>query len=64
MRVCRADKPELDLAFELYKDKGLSVICVHDNSVAVDEIKKYATDHKLKYPIVVDRLDGRILKRL
>ncbi len=60
--VCRHDRPRLDLAYELYKDKGLAVICVHDNSVPVDEIKKYVAEHHIHYRVVIDDEDGRILE--
>jgi thiol-disulfide isomerase/thioredoxin/protocatechuate 3,4-dioxygenase beta subunit len=59
---CAHDRPRLDAAYELYKDKGLAVICVHDNSVPVDEVKKYVAEHHIHYPVVIDHEDGRILK--
>jgi thiol-disulfide isomerase/thioredoxin len=60
--VCKYDRPRLDLAYELYKDKALAVVCVHDNSVPIDEIKKYVAENNIRYPVVIDHEDGRILE--
>jgi thiol-disulfide isomerase/thioredoxin len=58
---CHADMPKLKIANELYKDKGLVIIGVHDNSTPIDAIKQDVAAQKLPYPIVVDHQDGRIL---
>lgn len=58
---CAEDLPHLELANQLYRDKGLAVVCVHDNSVPINEIKRYVADHKIHFPVVIDRPDGRIL---
>lgn len=43
-----------DLAKE-YKDKGVVVLCIDShNKTTVDEIKKYAEDHSLPFPILKD----------
>jgi thiol-disulfide isomerase/thioredoxin len=60
--VCTHDRPRLDAAYDLYKAKGLAVICVHDNSVPIDDIKKYVAENKISYPVVIDHEDGRILE--
>ncbi|HEV2970481.1 MAG TPA: redoxin family protein [Pirellulales bacterium] len=59
--VCHWDMPRVKLVRDLYKDKGLVVIGVHDNSMPLDAIKEDVAKNGLKYPIVVDRPDGRIL---
>jgi thiol-disulfide isomerase/thioredoxin len=58
---CHTDMPALKLLSELYKDKGLVVIGVHDNSTPLEAIEKDVIKNKLLYPIVVDHPDGRIM---
>jgi thiol-disulfide isomerase/thioredoxin len=58
---CHRDMPILKLAHDLYKDKDLVIIGVHDNSTPIDAIKQDVAAQKLPYPIVVDHQDGRIL---
>ena len=58
---CHRDMPKVKLAYDLYKDQGLVVIGVHDNSTPLDGIKQDVAEQGLSYPIVVDRPDGRIL---
>jgi thiol-disulfide isomerase/thioredoxin/protocatechuate 3,4-dioxygenase beta subunit len=60
---CHADMPSVKLAYQLYGDKGFTVVGVHDNSMPIDDIKKDAAKEGLAYPIVVDHPDGRILAR-
>ena len=59
--VCHWDMPRVKFVRDLYKDKGLVVIGVHDNSMPLDAIKEDAAKNGLSYPIVVDQPDGRIL---
>jgi thiol-disulfide isomerase/thioredoxin len=58
---CRADYPTVRLAYELYKDHGLSVIGVHDNSVPFDAIRKDVEKEKMPFAIAIDRPDGTTL---
>lgn len=58
---CHDDMPSVKLANQLYKEKGLVVIGVHDNSMPLEDIKKDAAKNGLTYPIVVDHPDGRLL---
>ncbi len=58
---CPADLQCVELVNKLYRDRGLAVVLVHDNSVPTSEIKKYVADNKIHFPVVVDQLDGRIL---
>jgi thiol-disulfide isomerase/thioredoxin len=57
---CHHDMPNVKLAYGLYKDFGLVVIGVHDNSMPLEAIKEDVTKSGLTYPIVVDNPDGRI----
>jgi thiol-disulfide isomerase/thioredoxin len=58
---CHADMPSVKLVYSTYREKGLAVIGVHDNSMPLDAIKQDAAKQQLTYPIVVDRPDGRII---
>jgi thiol-disulfide isomerase/thioredoxin len=58
---CHADFPDVKLLSETYKDRGLVVIGVHDNSVDADSVGQHARQQGLTFPIVVDRRDGAIL---
>ncbi len=58
---CHQDMPNLKLAYDLYKDKGLVIVGIHDNTTPIDAIKQDVAAQKLPYPIVVDHQDGRIL---
>src|SRR5262249_14484743 len=58
---CHADFPDVKLLNQTYKDRGLVVIGVHDNSVDADSVKQHAKEQGLTFPIVVDRRDGAIL---
>jgi thiol-disulfide isomerase/thioredoxin len=57
---CHREMPTVKLAYELYKDKGLVVIGVHDNSMPLEAIKDDVAKSGLSYPIVADNPDGRI----
>jgi thiol-disulfide isomerase/thioredoxin len=58
---CRGDYPTVRMAYDLYKDHGLAVIGVHDNSVAPDSIRKHVEKEKIRFPIAIDRADGPTL---
>ena len=60
---CHADFPSVRLLHELYKDKGLVVIGVHDNSMPLEAIQADVAKEKLTFPIVIDHADGRIIKQ-
>lgn len=57
---CPPDLRSVEVADRLYRDKGLAIVCVHDNSVPISEIKQYVADHKIYFPVVIDQPDGRI----
>jgi thiol-disulfide isomerase/thioredoxin len=58
---CHYDMPSVKLVNQLYKNKGLVVIGIHDNSMPVEDVKSDAEKNGLTYPIVVDHPDGRLL---
>ncbi len=59
---CHGDLPTIKLAYDLYRDKDFVVIGVHNNSMPIDAIEADAKKNDMRYPIVVDHPDGRILK--
>jgi len=56
---CHADFPDVKLLYDAYKDHGLVVIGVHDNSTAADLVREHVKQQGLTFPIVVDQRDGR-----
>ncbi|QDT76816.1 Thiol-disulfide oxidoreductase ResA [Gimesia maris] len=55
---CMADLPRLQLAHELYGEKGLVIIGLHNNSVPTDEVKAFVKKRGLTFPIGLDTLSG------
>lgn len=55
---CMADLPRLQLAHELYGEKGLVIIGLHNNSVPLDEVKAFVKKRGLTFPIGLDTLSG------
>ena len=60
---CHADFPSMTMAHELYKEKGLVVIGVHNNSNNLEAVRKHVKEIGLPFPIVVDQPDGRTISR-
>jgi thiol-disulfide isomerase/thioredoxin len=59
---CHADFPTVKLVDQLYRDKGLVVVGVHDNSMPLDAIRADAAKEGLTFAIVADHPDGRLLR--
>jgi thiol-disulfide isomerase/thioredoxin len=59
---CHADMPSVKLVDQLYRDRGVVVIGIHDNSMPFEAIENDVVKQELKYPMVVDHSDGRILE--
>jgi thiol-disulfide isomerase/thioredoxin len=51
---CHREMPTVKLAYELYKDKGLVVIGVHDNSLSLEAIKDDVAQSGLSSSMIVD----------
>ncbi len=60
---CHADFPSVKLVHELYKDKGVVVIGVHNNSSAPEAVRKHVARIGLPFPVAVDHPDGRTIAR-
>lgn len=61
---CHADFPSVKLAHELYKDRGLVVIGVHNNAYgSVDEVREHVAKISLPFPVVVDFPNERTIAK-
>ena len=59
---CHEDFPALTMLHELYKDRGVVVIGVHNNSRDGDAVRRHVEKIGLPFPIAVDYADGRIIQ--
>jgi thiol-disulfide isomerase/thioredoxin len=55
---CMAKLPQLQLAHELYGDKGLVVIGLHNNTAPIAQVKKFVRNKGITYPIGLDNEAG------
>jgi thiol-disulfide isomerase/thioredoxin len=60
---CHADFPSVSLVHDMFKDRGVTVISVHDNSQPPEAVRQHVARLKLPFPVVVDHPDGRTLAR-
>jgi thiol-disulfide isomerase/thioredoxin len=60
---CHGDFPSVQKLHDLYKDKGLVVIAVHDNSETAEAVRAFAERQGMNVPILVDEPDGRTTAR-
>lgn len=59
---CHGDFPSIRQLYELYKEKGLVVISVHDSTDELELVREDVARWKLPFPIVVDGMEGRLMK--
>jgi RNA polymerase sigma factor (sigma-70 family) len=55
---CVSDLPNVQMAHDLFADKGLVVIGIHHNSVPAKDVADFATKRHLTFPIGVDDPNG------
>jgi thiol-disulfide isomerase/thioredoxin len=60
---CHGDFPSVKLVHELYKDKGVQVIGVHNNSSTPEAVREHVARIGLPFPVAVDHPDGRTIAR-
>lgn len=60
---CHADFPSVQLLHDLYKDRGVVVIGVHNNSETAEAVRDHVEKEGLTFPIVVDHPDGRTVAK-
>jgi peroxiredoxin len=58
---CHGDFPSVKLVHERFEKHGVTVVGVHDNSSKPEAVREHCRQQGLKFPIVVDHTDGRIL---
>jgi cytochrome c biogenesis protein CcmG, thiol:disulfide interchange protein DsbE len=66
---CKAEIPHLNKLLQKYKEKGLSVVGINqDSQKSVAKVKSFVSAHNIEYPIVLDtnneifnRLSGQVL---
>jgi thiol-disulfide isomerase/thioredoxin len=57
---CHADFPSVQMVHDLYKDRGVVVIGVHNSNYrTVEQVREHVNQLGISFPIVVDHLDGR-----
>ncbi len=56
---CHGDFPSVKLVHELYKDRGVVVIGVHNNSHPPEAVREHVAKIGLPFPVAVDHPDGR-----
>jgi thiol-disulfide isomerase/thioredoxin len=56
---CHRDFPSVKLAHELFKDKGVILIGVHNNSSPPEAVREHVAKIGLPFPVMVDHADGR-----
>ncbi len=60
---CHGDFPSVRLVHELFKDRGVVVIGVHNNSSPPEVVKEHVAKIGLPFPVAVDHPDGRTIAR-
>ena len=58
---CHYDFPSVKLVHELYKDQGVVVIGVHNNSSVAEAVRDHVAKIKLPFPVAIDYPDGRTI---
>jgi protocatechuate 3,4-dioxygenase beta subunit/thiol-disulfide isomerase/thioredoxin len=61
---CHYDFPSVELVHELYKDRGVVVIGVHNNRHSPAEVRAHVKKIGLPFPIAIDYPDGRTISSL
>ncbi|WP_397568234.1 carboxypeptidase regulatory-like domain-containing protein [Schlesneria sp. T3-172] len=59
---CHAEFPVVKMLHELYHDRGLIVIGVHNNNDPPEKVRQHVQKIGLPYPIAVDHPDGRTVR--
>ncbi len=60
---CHGDFPSVKLVHELYKDRGVVVIGVHNNSSTPEAVREHVAKIGLPFPVAVNHPDGRTIAR-
>lgn len=60
---CHHDFASVKLVHELYKDRGVIVIGIHNNSSRPEAVRQHVAEIKLPFPVAVDRQAGTTVSR-
>ncbi|QEH36032.1 Thiol-disulfide oxidoreductase ResA [Aquisphaera giovannonii] len=60
---CHGDFPSVKLIHELYGDRGVRVIGIHNNSSTPDAVREHVARIGLPFAVAVDHADGRTVAR-
>jgi thiol-disulfide isomerase/thioredoxin len=52
---CRRDIPALRRLYELYQPAGLEIVAVHTSTDKPEDVRKFAGDFRMPYPIALDK---------
>ena len=58
---CHRDLPSVKATYEAFRDRGFTVVSVHDKSQSPEAVEKFAKEHGMTFPIVVDNSNGTLL---
>ncbi|MDZ4848867.1 MAG: redoxin family protein [Pirellulaceae bacterium] len=59
---CMAEMPQVKLVDDLFDKNKFAIVSVHAWNSTVDNVREFAAQHKMEYPIVVDGVDQEIRK--
>jgi peroxiredoxin len=59
---CKADTPIFNKFYDKYRKKGLEIVYINNNGTNSDEVKKFADDLAVHFPVVFDP-EGKIAKQ-
>lgn len=58
---CHADLPTVKTTHQAFRERGFSVISIHNKSQSAEAVAAHAKEHEMTFPIVVDNSEGSIL---
>jgi peroxiredoxin len=59
---CRADTPVFNMFYDKYRQKGLEIVYINNNGVNPEEVKIFARDLQIDFPVIFDP-EGKIAKQ-
>jgi peroxiredoxin len=59
---CKADTPIFNLFYDKYRQKGLEIVYINNNGSQADEVKAFARELKIGFPVIYDP-EGKIAKQ-
>jgi len=59
---CKADTPIFNMFYDKYRQKGLEIVYINNNGANPEEVKTFARDLKINFPVIFDP-EGKIAKQ-